>query len=77
MPSPPEYRNSKLEKQIADNTNQAELNLSRSSLTAQDMEIVAYYAIRQSKVIEFTEIHLLSYIVSLRVFSKILNQQSS
>mgnify|MGYP000344943441 CR=1 FL=1 len=52
MPSPPKYRNQTLERQIADNKNQKELSLRNMTLSDQDMEIVAYYAIRQSKVID-------------------------
>ena len=39
--SPPKYRNSALEKKIAANKGESELNLRYESLTDQDMQIVA------------------------------------
>jgi hypothetical protein len=50
--SPPEYRNLKLEKFIEENKDDTKLDLTRQEpyLNAQDMQIIAYYAIENNKV---------------------------
>ncbi|CAF4251026.1 unnamed protein product [Rotaria sp. Silwood2] len=48
--SPPQYRNNELERMITDNKDSSELNLQSKGLTDQDMEIVAYYALRNNQV---------------------------
>ncbi len=47
---PPHYRNDELEKVIADHKDGMELNLRNRRLTHKDMEIVAYYVLRNNKV---------------------------
>jgi hypothetical protein len=47
---PPEYRNIELEEIIAENKGGSSLNLNRMRLSDQDMQIVAYYALRNNKV---------------------------
>ena len=49
-PSPPKYRNQKLEKMINDNKNESSVYLNSEKLTDQDMEIVAYYLLRKNTV---------------------------
>ena len=44
------YRNANLEQQIANPKDTTELVLRVGNLTAEDMEIVAYYAIQENKV---------------------------
>ena len=44
------YRNAALEQEIANQKGKSELNLRWRSLTAKDMEIVAYYGIQGNKV---------------------------
>jgi hypothetical protein len=48
--SKPQYRNAELEKLIAKKKDGSELDLYSKQLTAQDMEIVAYYALQENKV---------------------------
>ncbi|CAF4873321.1 unnamed protein product [Rotaria socialis] len=48
---PPEHRNSALEKQIAECQDQPELDLGWSHLADQDMSIVAYYCLYNSKTL--------------------------
>jgi hypothetical protein len=50
LPSPPNYKNEKLEQTINENKNKSELNLGRKELTDDDMAIVAYYLLRNNKV---------------------------
>ncbi|CAF2816009.1 unnamed protein product, partial [Rotaria sp. Silwood2] len=50
--SPPEYRNHELERIIADKKNNSELTLKSKSLIDQDMEIVAYYALRNNEALK-------------------------
>ena len=50
-PEPPKFRNPKLEKLIENNKNGKILSLKGMKLTDQDMEIVAYYGIRNDQVI--------------------------
>jgi hypothetical protein len=47
---PLSYRNSNLEQIITDQKDAVKIDLSRKSLTAQDMKIVAYYVLINSKV---------------------------
>jgi len=47
---PPQYGNPSLERKIANNKDSVELQFTRQSLTDDDMEIVAYYALRKNKV---------------------------
>jgi hypothetical protein len=47
---PPQYRNPAIERKIANNKDSVELKLIHQSLTVNDMEIVAYYALRNNKV---------------------------
>jgi hypothetical protein len=47
---PPQYRNAKLEQMIADKAGGTELDLGWEGITADDMKIVAYYALRNNKV---------------------------
>lgn len=51
--SPPKYRNTELEKRIAEKKDNSCLDLESLRLTDQDMEIVAYYALRSNKVSDF------------------------
>jgi hypothetical protein len=48
--SPPKYRNPNLEQIVADRKHSSELALISMNLTDQDMEIVAYYAVRNNQV---------------------------
>jgi hypothetical protein len=47
---PPQYRNAKLEQIIANTAGSTELKLFYKQLTADDMEIIVYYALRNNKV---------------------------
>jgi hypothetical protein len=49
-PSPPQYRNAVLEEQITKNKNSSSLSLIHMRLSIEDMEIVAYYALRNNNV---------------------------
>ncbi|CAF1086986.1 unnamed protein product [Rotaria sordida] len=55
--SPPQYHNHELERIIADNKDSSELRLLSKKLTDEDMEIVAYYALRNNQT--FKTINLL------------------
>jgi hypothetical protein len=48
--SPPHYRNYTLEQTITNHKDGMNLNLKKKGLTHQDMEIVAYYVLRNNKV---------------------------
>jgi hypothetical protein len=47
---PPKYRNPKLEKKIDENKHESSVDLSRASLTDDDIDLVAYYLLRNNKV---------------------------
>ncbi len=49
-PSPPQYRNAELEQLIKKNKNSSSLSLRSMGLSDEDMEIVAYYALRNNNV---------------------------
>ncbi len=49
-PSPPQYRNAELEERINRNKTSSWLSLHCMELSNQDMEIVAYYALRNNSV---------------------------
>jgi hypothetical protein len=63
--SPPTYRNSDLEKIIADNKEAKTLHLDSECLTDQDMEIVAYYVLRNTTVSQTTFAHVPSDISTI------------
>jgi hypothetical protein len=50
LSSPPEYKNPDLEQKINQNKGEPTLELARESLTSQDMEVVAYYALQDNNV---------------------------
>lgn len=45
-----EHQNAQLEQLIAENKGETKLDLSRKKLTAEDMKIVAYYALQENEV---------------------------
>ncbi|CAF1206900.1 unnamed protein product [Rotaria sordida] len=51
--SPPQYHNHELERIIADNKDSSRLDLLSKELTDEDMEIVAYYALRNNQVKQY------------------------
>ncbi len=63
--SPPTYRNYDLERIIANNKESGVLDLYYKHLTDQDMQIVAYYVLRNTKVSQTTYVHVLSDISTI------------
>jgi hypothetical protein len=63
--SPPTYRNYDLERIITDNKESGVLDLHDKHLTVQDMQIVAYYVLRNTKVSQTTYVHVLSDISTI------------
>jgi len=63
LPSPPRFRNPILEQTIAGKQDGTELYLSFETLTDEDMEIVAYYAISNNTVryIEYVTVPIFWY----------------